>query len=566
MVIAVVGLGPRGLVILERMISLLVAMNNINSEVKFLLFDNNGLGGSLVYDVHSDNLLLNTICCQITLYSGEITKNLGPTFTGPSLYEYCKQQNLDADITEFSYLPRSYFYKYMQDFARQQLDRLQDINIRHSVIKAEVIKIDYNSQNDGSILLYTNDNCYKVDQAILCTGHGNKKNQYTKNCWSQILNVDGIAERIIPNQKLLIQGMGLVSFDIISELTESLGGKFIVDNEERLEYIKSGLEPKIYLYSRTGLPLFGKGARHHQIPQHQATHFSIENINAIIEKQTVFDFESDFLPLLLKEISDKYKSMCCEHRFNVDKFFYPHHDISKNNFSEFLDNTIKYLTDDLQAAKEGIEENVFKSACEIIRDLRDNLRLCVEQKRLTTESHKKFLEHYNPIFNKLCVGPPYCRIEQLLALIRANIVSLDIAYNPTVTRTDKGFLAISKFADGSTNTVCADYLIVANIPEVDYLMANSPLWVELANTSNCLFKNQELRIGGVEIDQFSRIANNHGSILNDGLYAFGIPTEGSKYFTYVLPRPDVVSTFLKDANIIAKHIINKLENNHAKTN
>lgn len=39
--------------------------------------------------------------------------------------------------------------------------------------------------------------------------------------------------------------------------------------------------------------------------------------------------------------------------------------------------------------------------------------------------------------------------------------------------------------------------------------------------------------------------------------ALGIPTEGAKYFTYVLPRPDVVSTFLKDANIIAKHIINK---------
>lgn len=562
MVIAIVGLGPRGLVILERIISWFSINNSTDQKIQFLLFDNNGIGGSLVYNVKGDNLLLNTICSQITLYSGELTQGIGPIFSGPSLYDYCKQKQQkqlfnNGEITEFSYLPRSYFFKYMQDFANKQIDRLKTLNLDYKIICSEIVKLDYCTPSATEITLHSDDKkVYKADQVILCTGHGNQKNQYEDNCWSQVLNLDNIAEKIIPHKKMLIQGMGLVAFDIISELTENLGGRFIKKDND-LKYIASGLEPKMYIYSRTGLPLLGKGARHKQIPQHQARHFSITKINNILKTQNIFDFENDFLPLLLEELANKHTDMPDQKEFNFEKYFSPHRVISKNNFQEFYTDTVQYLQNDVLAAIEGIHSNAFKAVCEVIRDLRDNLRLCVEQKSLTSASHKKFLNYYNPIFNKLCVGPPYFRIEQLLALIKAEVVCLDVAFNPTVIKTNQGFVATSKFNDGSINEICADYLIVANIPEVDCLMANSPLWVELAKTGNCLFNNQDLRIGGVEIDQFSRITNNNGKILHDGLYAFGIPTEGAKYFTYVLPRPDVVSTFLKDANIIAKHIINK---------
>ncbi len=81
--IAIVGLGPRGAVILERIITWL-------EYACILLFDADSLGGSLVYNIESDNILLNTMCSQITLYSGETTKDFGPKFDGPSLYEYYK--------------------------------------------------------------------------------------------------------------------------------------------------------------------------------------------------------------------------------------------------------------------------------------------------------------------------------------------------------------------------------------------------------------------------------------------------------------------------------------------
>ena len=41
------------------------------------------------------------------------------------------------------------------------------------------------------------------------------------------------------------------------------------------------------------------------------------------------------------------------------------------------------------------------------------------------------------------------------------------------------------------------------------------------------------------------------------VYAFGIPSEGAKYLTLVLGRPNMVSTVLLDSNKLAKIVLDK---------
>lgn len=545
--IAIVGLGPRGAVMLERVITWLQHNNMNNQGFSIILFDSNSLAGSLVYKTKSDNLLLNTMCSQVTLYSGETTKEFGPTFTGPSLYEYYKDT---MEIESFDYLPRKLFYLYLKNFINQQLERLKVLNVEFKLIIQEIT--DLKKHDDYlKLISHTNEEFY-AEKVILCTGHGTSKLLSHKNNKkiSKILNPDDLKQLIPPKEKVIIKGMGLVTFDIISELTEGLGGRFINKSGYGLKYIASGLEPKIYVYSRTGLPLSGKGYKDTVTLPYNPKFFTVDNITNIINSKANLDFDRDFLPLLIDELTYKYEEIEGSKTFNADKFFYPHKYIAKDNFQLFYKNTIYYILEDIKACKEGVFLNGKKAASEALRDLRDNLRLCVDQKKLLPQSHKRFLEHWNPIFNKICVGPPHFRIEQFLALIKAGVISLDIAYNPQTLACENTFFA--EYC-GEVKRIEANYFIDASIPDVEYVVGSSKLWLNLKNKIN-LFHNGEYRTGGIDIDEYSRIKSASGNIFHDGLYAFGIPTEGNKYFTYVLPRPDVPSTFLKDSNLIANHI------------
>ena len=114
------------------------------------------------------------------------------------------------------------------------------------------------------------------------------------------------------------------------------------------------------------------------------------------------------------------------------------------------------------------------------------------------------------------------------------------------------FCAISNY-DRERKVIFTKYFIDASIPTAYSVTKDSLLWKNLSSHI-MRFTNGTYQPGGVNIDESFKVLNNQGGTINN-LYAFGIPTEGYKYFTYVLPRPDVPSTFLKDSNLIAKSLL-----------
>jgi len=61
-----------------------------------------------------------------------------------------------------------------------------------------------------------------------------------------------------------------------------------------------------------------------------------------------------------------------------------------------------------------------------------------------------------------------------------------------------------------------------------------------------LFRNGDFHAGGIEIDRGHNWVARNGSIVRNA-WALGIPTEGVKWCTFVVPRPGVNSTALGDA-------------------
>jgi hypothetical protein len=61
-----------------------------------------------------------------------------------------------------------------------------------------------------------------------------------------------------------------------------------------------------------------------------------------------------------------------------------------------------------------------------------------------------------------------------------------------------------------------------------------------------LFRNGGFHAGGIEVDRAHNWVARNGSVLRNA-WALGIPTEGVKWCTFVVPRPGVNSTALGDA-------------------
>jgi hypothetical protein len=217
---------------------------------------------------------------------------------------------------------------------------------------------------------------------------------------------------------------------------------------------------------------------------------------------------------------------------------------SRNTFGQWLRN---HLLEDVHEARKGNLASPLKAACDVLRDLRDNLRAAIEFGGLTPASHRWVLAEFMPVMNRLAVGPPQARVSEWLALMEAGVLEADFGPGAECRApVDGGRMRIR--ADrwpGHSAEVHA--LVKARIsmhgPQDD---ASPLLRGLLADGHVRLFRNGDFAAGGIEIDRDHHWVSESGSIVRNA-WALGIPTEGVKWCTFVVPRPGVNSTALVDA-------------------
>jgi hypothetical protein len=149
--------------------------------------------------------------------------------------------------------------------------------------------------------------------------------------------------------------------------------------------------------------------------------------------------------------------------------------------------------------------------------------------------------------NRLAVGPPSSRIAELLALVEAGV--LDVSFGPGA--------ACSAVASGERMRVASplwpersmtvDVLIKARVAMPSPQDDASPLMRSLLEAGYVReFRNGGFNPGGIEIDRDFRWVSVWGNAVPNA-WALGIPVEGVKFYTFVVPRPGVNSTALVDA-------------------
>ncbi|MUH07050.1 FAD/NAD(P)-binding protein [Commensalibacter melissae] len=585
--ISIIGLGSRGLNVLERIISHCIWDEKLKDrQIILQLFNENKDYGAGCHDINqSENLLVNTICSQITVFPDDTVKNYKYAIRGPTFYEWLKikYKSQDKTINPLNYYSRKDLGEYLC-WVFNYLCSIKVQNLQIIKIQEKVINISGSDKKKWSIV--TKNNTYSSDIICITTGHDTQNCEFPNKKKIYAYPLEKLDHIITNKETVAIQGLGLTTFDVISKLTEDRGGKFIKE-KDHLIYQPSGKEPKIIAFSRSGLPLNARGRTQKELrEQYKPQIFTKEKIIELKNNKKI-DFEKDYLPLLIEEMECVYSFTYLKNqdiikaynflndylrnksqrnaivkayipdekeRFSWEKISDPLAHTSFKSQEEFHDWLLNYLQEDIHNALQGNIDNPTKASTDILRDVRDWIRLTVDHCGLSEKSAIWFNEVFKPIMIRICVGPPLERIQQMIALIKANILRIDLGPNVKVEEKKESFYLTTQFNE----VMRADYYIVA--------MVNAPIAKEskdilfqniLKNNIGCQFHIGNYALGEFNVNTNFNLINQNNQIIKS-IYALGVPTEGSKFYTYILPRPFVNSTALFDAEVCTNNLLSQI--------
>ncbi len=611
--VGIIGMGPRGLTILDRIIAHERERKSANLEI--LVFDPHPPGVGCHDPSQEDYLLVNTVAGQITQFSDHSVVGAGPVLEGPSFFQWLEQQShlktgdrwAGKTFSADAYYSRAMFGRYLH-WVYHYLVALAPAHVRIHLVQQSVTTAD--RLGDDTWVLDTRGGSYCVNYLFLTTGHTKPAGQpaaqpavfLEKAEPTRVVEdpypVQACTATITPGMTVGIEGMGLTMFDVVAALTTGRGGRFVHEADGRMRYEASGREPHLVVYSRSGLPLTARAINQKGVSiQYKARFLLADTIRSMRATGRRLDFQADVFPLLLADMQYAYyeaylrerrdpvtsmlfcnQFVCAEaeerdalirqyvpegDRFSWERLVDPVPKEVLDSPARFHAWLMAHLRDDLREAYRGNVEGPLKAACDVVRDLRDNLRAAIDFGGLTEASHRWLMSEFVPIMNRLAVGPPATRISELLALVEAGV--LEMSHGPGAAckapAAGQRMEVVSRLWPERRTPV--DVLVKARVPMHSPADDASPLLRGLLKAGHLrLFHNGGFHPGGIEVNRDFNWVTASGQTL-DNAWALGIPTEGVKFYTFVVPRSGVNSTAIVDAGRAVSRMLSMISGHTA---
>jgi len=177
------------------------------------------------------------------------------------------------------------------------------------------------------------------------------------------------------------------------------------------------------------------------------------------------------------------------------------------------------------------------------------LQAAIEHGGLTPASHRQFMEVYHPAFNRSAFGPPLRRNQELLALLDAGVIEILSGPHSSIELDEQTacYVLSTQFGGGVVKHA-VDVLLVARLDGFfpasdDSLLIRNVLRRGLARP----YFNGSFHPGGIDIDSAGRPRDDFGQPSRN-LWALGYLAEGAHYYTHALPRPQMRSRQVLDAD------------------
>lgn len=610
--VGIVGLGPWGLCVLERLLD--VARKVPDSELHVHIVEPGPPGGGIFSEEQPGYFVLNTPCGQHCLYP--FPDEVADGREGKGLYQWARERGyvwygsdcrLLADATDTNagwagrpiepgdFLPRRLMGEYLEWFYGA-LCREAPPNVTitlHPALAEDIVR----DGCGGETIYLTGGRQLRVDHAVLTTGHGGALGS-TENEDAAILKpypAEAYQACVGPDEAVGVEGMGLVAFDVLTALTTGLGGRFSDAGGGRLRYHPSGREPQVFMFSRSGYPYCAKSpGASDPMGEYRPAICTSEAIAALQGGRGVsrrqLDARTELLPLVFAEMElryytcaafvrggrlaaeevrahlvDAWRNGCFSGqaeelagiygKFSAAEHFFVGAGRHYRDCVGYQSQVYETVAHDLDEALVPAGGSPVKMALETLRALRDTLRQAVEWKGLTLASHLDFTANLQSRFARLVAGPPAFRCQELLALMDAGIVHMPFGPAPAVAvRPDGKVLVRSRHLERPFGMV-VDRLVRAHLelPSVD-----SPRSTLIANLAR-RGRVRPLMFGRTPAGSIDLTEDFHpigtGGQVEQRLWVFGALTEGTRYFTLYIPSPKSRVRAFLDAEVCARSIL-----------
>ncbi|MFH8515273.1 FAD/NAD(P)-binding protein [Streptomyces gelaticus] len=332
--VCVVGGGPRGLSVVERLCANAAASRQ---RLTVHLVDPwLRLGGRVWRADQPSVLLMNTVASQVTLFTDESVTCEGPVSHGPSLYEWARLlESLEPEVPcpphvyeecrrlgPDSYPTRALFGRYLA----WVLDRVVRTAPDHITVESHGARAQEVLDEDGTAQTVRLDDGTRLtglDAVVLAVGHVDMPRSAEERALGAFAAEHGLVhlpmgnpadaclDRIAPGQRVALRGMGLNFFDYMSLLTAGRGGSFVRDSAGgALRYRPSGTEPVLLAGSRRGVPFHSRGENQKgAIGRHHPLFLTPEAIGRLRARRAAGEpvgFVRDIWPLVDREVRAVY--------------------------------------------------------------------------------------------------------------------------------------------------------------------------------------------------------------------------------------------------------------------
>jgi len=542
--VCIIGAGPRGLSVLERLCA-----NAGDTRAQIHVVDPYPPGAGKVWRTdQSRHLLMNTVACQVTIFTDDTVDMHGPVAEGPSLYEWARLLPFlsSAAAAEdpvrseaLSMQPNSYptraFYGHYLRWAFGKVVEQAPAGVSVQVHLAQVVQLRDERGGRQHVLLDDGTAIRDVDAVVLAQGHvphAPNRDEAALGSFAAARGrryvppanpADVDLSFLEPAEPVMLRGLGLCFFDYLTLLTAGRGGTFERDGE-KLIYRASGREPRVYAGSRRGVPHHARGDNEKgAFGRHVPRVLSLAAVGQLRARGLAdggVDFRRDVWPLLAKETETVYYSTllarsrcgCDVDRFRESYLAVPWGDAQESDLlnrfgiagedrwdwqavmdpsrgrrfagtAAFRDWAIDHLRADVAQARLGNVSSPLKAALDVLRDLRNEVRGIVDHGGLSGRSHRDDLDGWYTSVNAfLSIGPPAQRVEETIALLEAGVLTLVGADVRVTTDASEGCFVVHSGATAD-QPVRVRTLVEARVGEPDLRRASDPLLRQLFQTS-----------------------------------------------------------------------------------
>ncbi len=577
--IAIVGAGPWGLAVLDRLVTCAQRLPGLKFELTLVDPAPPGPG------VHAPDQppwrLLNTPTGQVDSFSAS---HFGePPLRGALSFMNWLHAVRQRPADPMGYRPRADFGAYLRHVFAVLRDNAPK-NMTLMVRADEVRQLELAANGRVQLQLAAGD-AFEVHHAFVCTGHGARRageggtmartpapaDPYPLSDWEPAVQ---------PGETVGIAGLGLVAVDLVAALTEGRGGRFEPAGEEGgLRYRPSGQEPVMQVFSRTGLPfgcrpLAEVGTAHEPLYCTEALlaerRLARGRLGLQLEEDLVLALSAEMRAVHclatvgqeegaaaaqacrheLKRMAPQAVRAYCEHRlppghegFDAEGLLMPQAR-RHASFQSFGAAFQARLAEDVRQACEPEGASPSKRAIELLRQLRPFIRKAVEGELMTAEVRRRFFDELAPRIAQQVAGPPARRGAQWLALMRCGLLRVDLGPAPRITRdAARGLWRAQSTAFDTGYAACLDHLVRGHAGEPALQRDGPGLLSALYRTGLCAALARpapaDAEESGLLLPRLDREGHpiDATGLTVHAVTVLGVPTEGVRYFNHYLPSP-----------------------------